>query len=86
MQDGEPLVLNPERRQYRNSRMPTTEAAIHDNWLRDVYLALGNEAEGAWAVKAYHNPLVKWLWAGIIVMGLGTILAMLQGRRKGGKA
>lgn len=86
VQDGEPLVLNPERRQYRNSRMPTTEAAIHDNWLRDVYLALGNEAEGAWAVKAYHNPLVKWLWAGIIVMGLGTILAMLQGRRKGGKA
>jgi cytochrome c-type biogenesis protein CcmF len=83
---GRELVMNPERRQYRNSRMPTTESAINDNWWRDVYLALGNEADGAWAVKAFLNPLVKWLWAGIVVMGLGTALAMLHGRRKEGKA
>jgi cytochrome c-type biogenesis protein CcmF len=83
---GRELVMNPERRQYRNSRMPTTEAAINDNWWRDVYLALGNEADGAWAVKAFLNPLVKWLWAGIVVMGLGTLLAMSHGRRKEGKA
>ena len=83
--DGPPLFsLHPERRMYRNSRMPTTEAAIHDTWWRDVYLSLGNEAEGAWAVKAYLNPLVKWLWAGIVVMGLGTGLALLQGRRQKG--
>ena len=83
--DGPPLFsLHPERRMYRNSRMPTTEAAIHDTWWRDVYLSLGNEAEGAWAVKAYLNPLVKWLWAGVVVMGLGTGLALLQGRRQKG--
>lgn len=86
MRNGkELLVLNPERRQYRNSRMPTTEAAIHDTWLRDVYLTMGAEVDGAWALKAYHNPLVKWLWTGIVVMGLGTALAMAQGRRKESK-
>lgn len=79
--------LRPERRNYVNAAMPTTEAAIDDTWLRDIYLTLGSANGDAYAVKAYLNPLVKWIWTGVIVMGLGTLLALLQGRRiKEGKA
>ncbi len=74
--------LRPERRNYLNSRTPTTEAAIHATWLRDLYLTLGSVNGDAYAVKAYLNPLVKWIWAGVIVMGLGTLFALLQGRRR----
>ncbi len=74
--------LRPERRRYANSATPTTEAAIHGTWLRDLYLTLGSANGEAYAVKAYLNPLVKWIWAGVIVMGLGTLFALLQGRRR----
>jgi cytochrome c-type biogenesis protein CcmF len=73
--------LEPHRRHYVNSNMPTTEAAIHGTFWRDVYLVAGNAHRGAQPVKAYLNPLVSWVWLGTIVMGIGTAFALLQGRR-----
>src|SRR5574340_16663 len=78
--------LKPERRNYANSGMPTTEAAIHETWLRDIYLALGNASGEAYVVKAYLNPLVKWVWMGVILIGLGAAFALLQGRRRESQA
>lgn len=51
--NGSPVAtLKPEKRQYVVSQMPMTEAAIHYNPLRDVYVALGEPIEAEKATPA----------------------------------
>lgn len=80
-------TLYPEKRTYVVSMMPMTEAAIHANFWRDVYVALGepiidehNPSAAQWAVRIYVKPLVRWLWLGAIIMFLGGLIAMLDKR------
>lgn len=87
--------LYPEKRHYVVSQMPMTEASIHYNPLRDVYMALGepilqgNETElnaKKWAVRIYVKPAVRWIWWGAFVIALGAVLSMLDKRyRKQGQ-
>ncbi len=77
--------LFPEKRNYRTSSMPMTEAAIDASLLRDVYVSLGepidiDKPEGDWAVRLYYKPFVDWLWGGCILMGLGGFLAIADRR------
>jgi cytochrome c-type biogenesis protein CcmF len=83
---GAPVtVLHPEKRWYPVARMPTTEAAIHTNWLADVYLALGDpQPGGAWTVRLYHHPLVPWIWLGSIAMALGGVVSLADRRLRVG--
>jgi cytochrome c-type biogenesis protein CcmF len=74
-------VLRPEKRIYVSSSMPTTEAAIDENWLRDIYLVLDKPSGDAFIVKGFLNPLVKWIWTGTLIMGLGAALSLWQRRR-----
>ena len=64
--------LNPENRFYPVTNNSTTEASIHTNLLRDLYIVLGdgNEKDG-WVVRVYYNPLVVWIWIGAFVIFLG---------------
>ncbi len=79
------LQLTPERRRYPVQEMPTTESAIHSNWLRDLYVVLGdpvgdggNPGAGKFAVHVYIFPLLPWLWFGgvIIIAGLTVTLSV----------
>lgn len=77
--------LFPEKRNYRMSSMPMTEAAIDPSLLRDVYVSLGepidtDKPEGDWAVRLYYKPFVDWLWIGCILMGLGGFLTVVDRR------
>jgi cytochrome c-type biogenesis protein CcmF len=79
----EVTILHPEKRTYIISTMPTTEAAINANLMRDLYVALGEPiAEGSnqWAVRIYVKPLIRWIWLGAIIMALGSLLSMLDRR------
>jgi cytochrome c-type biogenesis protein CcmF len=82
VQDGATQVtLTPERRSYPVERSQTTEAAIHTTWFADLYLVLGEgDADGRWTVRAYHNPLVPWIWVGAIVMALGGMVSLTDRR------
>jgi len=84
--------MEPEKRTYLVQRMPMTEAAIDAGLTRDLFVALGEPlgSEGAWSVRIYHKPYVRWIWLGALIMALGGILAasdrryrMLARRRKG---
>ena len=70
-------VLNPENRFYPVTRNSTTEASIHTNLLRDLYIVLGdgNEKDG-WVVRVYYNPLVIWIWIGAFIIFLGGLLSI----------
>ena len=75
--DGrEVAVLHPEKRQYVSQASTMTEAAIDAGFTRDLYVALGEPlGDGAWAVRVYHKPLVRWIWLGPLLMSLGGLLA-----------
>ena len=77
MQDGKEItVLHPEKRNYRTG-MPMTEAGIDAGLTRDLFVALGEPLgkDGAWSVRLYHKPYVRWIWLGSLIMSLGGILA-----------
>ena len=84
--DGQLLTrLYPEKRLYIVQRRPMTEAAIDASLLRDLYVSLGEpldarHPEGAWAVRVYVKPYVRWLWLSAILMALGAALCMLDPR------
>lgn len=84
-------TLHPEKRLYIVQKRPMTEAAIDGNLLRDLYVALGepldaNNKDGAWAVRVYYKPYVRWLWLGSLLMALGAFLAMFDKRYRMRKA
>ena len=77
--DGQLLhELIAEKRSYVNSQNPLTEAAIHANIWRDVYVSLGNQLEdGSWTFRLQIKPLMRWVWAGGVLMALGSAIAII---------
>ncbi len=73
-------VLEPERRWFPLARMNTTEAAIHTNWLRDLYAVKGEERDGATILRLHNNPLAPWIWIGAAIMALGGGLSLSDRR------
>jgi cytochrome c-type biogenesis protein CcmF len=69
--------LFPEKRIYLVQKMPMTEAAIDAGLTRDLFIALGEplDKEGAWAVRIYYKPFIRWIWLGAIIMALGGLFA-----------
>lgn len=80
--DGKPeTVLYAEKRYYNTAGSMMTEAAIDGGITRDLYAALGEELEnGAWAVRLYYKPFVRWIWAGGQMMALGGLLCLFDPR------
>jgi cytochrome c-type biogenesis protein CcmF len=76
-------MMYPERRVYKASQQPTTEVSIRSTLKEDIYVVFaGATPNGAKAViQVYYNPLVMWVWIGGIVLGLGTLIAMLPNKK-----
>jgi cytochrome c-type biogenesis protein CcmF len=74
-------TLFPEKRVYPVQAMPTTEAAIYNGFLRDIYLVIGDEQDGGgWAVRTYIKPFASWIWFGCALMALGGIFSLTDRR------
>ncbi|AIX48813.1 MULTISPECIES: heme lyase CcmF/NrfE family subunit [Pantoea] len=85
--DGKPeAVLRAEKRFYTAARTMMTEAAISGGFTRDLYAALGEELDnGAWAVRLYYKPFVRWIWFGGLFMAAGGLLCLLDPRYRARK-
>jgi len=76
--DGRPVAtLYPQKRSYLRQSQPMTEAAIDPGVTRDLYVALGAPLgdNGAWALRLYYKPFIRWLWFGPLLMALGGLLS-----------
>jgi len=75
--DGQEIVtLHPEKRTYRVQTMPMTEASIDAGVFRDLYVSLGEPVDsGAWSVRVYYKPFIRWIWSGALLMALGGVFA-----------
>ena len=75
--------LKPESRFYPITNNFTTEASIHTNLLRDLYIVLGEgNLDNGWVVRIYYNPLVIWIWIGALIMVLGGIISINTNLKK----
>ena len=75
--------LKPENRFYPIRNNFTTEASIHTNLLRDLYIVLGEgNLNDGWVVRIYYNPLVIWIWIGALTIFLGGIVSMYSNLKK----
>ena len=75
--------LKPENRFYPITNNFTTEASIHTNLFRDLYIVLGEgNLRDGWVVRIYYNPLVIWIWIGALVIFLGGITSININMRK----
>jgi len=75
--------LKPENRFYPITNNFTTEASIHTNLFRDLYIVLGEgNLNDGWVVRIYYNPLVIWIWIGALIIFLGGITSININLRK----
>ena len=75
-------VLHPQKRQYTRNAQIQTEAALQPGLFRDLYVALGEPVgdDGAWAVRIYVKPFVRWIWLGALLMMFGGFVAAADKR------
>jgi len=68
----------PGKNYYPVSKMITTEAGIYHDWLKDIYIILGNEENNTWNIKIYLNPLVSFIWIGVCIMIFSGFIAIFK--------
>ena len=71
--------MTPEKRVYLVSNQPQTMVAIHSILEWDLYVVYEgtNPDTGQPIIKAFLNPLVGWIWAGLVVIVFGTVIALV---------
>ncbi len=71
--------MTPEKRVYLASEQPQTMVAIHSTLPWDLYVVYEgtNPDTQQPIIKAFLNPLVGWIWAGVVLMALGTLIALV---------
>ncbi|MGA2340995.1 MAG: cytochrome c-type biogenesis CcmF C-terminal domain-containing protein [Terracidiphilus sp.] len=74
-----PLQMTPEKRVYLASQQPQTMVAIHSLPEWDLYVVYEgtNPDTGQPIIKAILNPLVGWIWFGLVVIVFGTFVALV---------
>jgi cytochrome c-type biogenesis protein CcmF len=75
--------LEPAKLFYPVQQQPLTRVAIRSTWKEDLYVILTDFAGdgSSVTVKAMVNPLLGWLWAGGLIITVGTVWALLPDRR-----
>ena len=79
--DGQPIsALYPQREIYTNMGMAITQPGLHSNLAVDLYAVLIDWqpiTQDEATFRIFYNPLVAWLWIGMVVLTLGVVVALL---------
>ena len=78
--DGRSIgTMYPTRRFFKASQQANTVPSIKSTILEDLYVVYaGHNADSPRPVMNVHlNPLVSWLWAGWLIIVVGTLLALV---------
>jgi len=71
--------LAPERRFYIASQTSSTMVALHSTLAQDLYVIYeGKNPDTAKPIiKVFINPLMNWIWLGVLIVVLGTFVALV---------
>ncbi|AOF52674.1 Cytochrome c-type heme lyase subunit nrfE, nitrite reductase complex assembly [Pasteurellaceae bacterium NI1060] len=76
-------TIVPERRYYDVRTMTMSEVGLNGNFWGDLYIVMGDAlGKGEFTFRLHYKPLIRWLWAGGILMALGAFFSTLTLRRK----
>jgi cytochrome c-type biogenesis protein CcmF len=72
-------TLYPESRFYTATQQPQHIPTVRSTMKEDLYVVYEgqNQETGHPIIKAHLNPLVSWIWVGVLVMIFGTVIALL---------
>src|SRR5271156_5695842 len=72
-------TMTPVRRFYKASQQTSTMPDIRSTLNEDLYLVFEgvNQDNGHPIIKAHLNALVMWIWMGVWIMLIGTVLALV---------
>jgi cytochrome c-type biogenesis protein CcmF len=78
-------VMEPSKRTYPSRNMSTTQTALMNRGLSQLYISLGDaNADGSLPVRLYYKPLVLLIWIGPLVMVIGGALSLSDRRLRVG--
>src|SRR5246500_661786 len=71
--------LAPEKRFYVASQQVSTMVANHSTLAWDLYVIYAgqNPDTNRPIIKVFLNPLVAWIWIGVVIVILGTLVALV---------
>jgi cytochrome c-type biogenesis protein CcmF len=71
-------TLYPESRFYTATQQPQHIPTVRSTMKEDLYIVYEgqNPDTGRPIIKAHLNPLVSWIWVGVLIILLGTVLAL----------
>ena len=77
-------TMRPQKRTYAGDQVQT-ESAVDAGFTRDLYVALGepmdaNNIQGAWSLRLYYKPFIRWIWGGGVLMMLGGFVCATDRR------
>jgi len=75
------MQLAPEKRAYfagTDHEQSSTIVALHSTAQADLYTVFEgiNPDSGLPIIKAYLNPLIAWIWIGVVFVVIGTFIAL----------
>jgi cytochrome c-type biogenesis protein CcmF len=77
--NGKPIaMMEPAKLFYKRLQQPATAVAIRSTPAADLYVVLAgiDDQSGLATFQVFLTPLVFWLWAGGLIMALGTVIVM----------
>ena len=81
-------TLYPERRAFPVARSATTESAIRQTLAGDLYVSIAEPAaeghEGKWVLRVIYEPLVNFLWLGVMLLVVGGLMSLSDRRLRVG--
>ncbi|MFI5352027.1 MAG: heme lyase CcmF/NrfE family subunit [Candidatus Binatales bacterium] len=71
-------TMEPAKLFFKQPQQPATKVAIRSSPRADLYVVLAgiDEASGLVTFDVFLTPLVFWLWAGGLLMAVGTVVVM----------
>ena len=71
-------TLEPALNHYPTQREPIGTPAVRTTLTHDLYLTVMNVDEmDRLGLKAIVTPAVSWIWIGVFIMVLGTLICLL---------
>jgi cytochrome c-type biogenesis protein CcmF len=76
------MELSPEKRTYfagTDHEQSSTIVALHSTAQADLYTVYEGENPdtGMPIIKVFLNPLIAWIWIGVVIVVLGTFIALV---------
>ncbi len=71
-------IMEPGKLFYKKPQQPATKVAIRSTPEYDLYVVLAgiDDASGLVTFDVFLTPMVFWLWAGGLLMAVGTVVTM----------